>query len=146
MWIAELVQKVITGHIRTPSAKARPGQRYARHARRRQTSVPTTASASRQRASRRNPVANNQWTCSLGGCMFLCEIAQQPRRDDEVEEQADRDGEERRLDEEPPDPLSQWVQQSDAVRLDDRPDDSAERRCRPERGDDPRAGTGGRSL
>src|SRR5437763_9531303 len=46
MWIVEFVKNVMTGHISTPIEKMRPGQRYARHARRRQTSVPTIASPS----------------------------------------------------------------------------------------------------
>ena len=38
--------------------------------------------------------------------MVLCEVPQQPRCDDEVEEQPDRDREQRRFDEQPPEPLS----------------------------------------
>ncbi len=76
MCSVELVKKTITGHRSTPSANAMPGHRYARQARCRQTSGPTTASASRQRPRIRKPVANSQWTCSAGGCTILLEVLQ----------------------------------------------------------------------
>src|SRR5437773_1839069 len=128
----------MTGHIRTPSANASPGQRYARQARRRQTSVPTSASPRRQSPRRRNPVANSQWTCSLGGCMFPLQVLQESGHDEEVEEEAHCDHEQRRLDEEPPETLPTWMKQRDAVRLDERPRDAAEHGRRAESGDDPR--------
>src|SRR6266849_4070138 len=128
----------MTGHIKTPSANASPGQRYARHALRRHTSVPMIASPSRQSPSRRKPVANSQWTCSLGGCMFLLQVLEESRHDGEVEEQPHRDHEQRRLDEEPPEALTTWMQQGDAIRLNERPDDASEHRRRTERGDDSR--------
>ena len=69
-----MVKKTITGHMNRPSVNASPGHRYARHARRRQTSVPTTASASRQRPRIRKPVPNSQCTCSAGGCIRLLQV------------------------------------------------------------------------
>src|SRR5436189_3739869 len=117
--------------MKTPSEKARPGQRYARHARRRQTSVPTTASASRQRPSSSTPVANSQWTCSDGGCIVLLEVFEQPGDDREVEEQPDRDHEQRRLDEQPPEALADRMQDREPIRLHDRPDHARQHRQRP---------------
>src|SRR5205823_11961179 len=132
IWIVEFVKKVITGHIRTPRANARPGQRQARHRLRRQTSVPTTASATRQSPRIKKPVAKSQWTCSAGGFMLILEVVEQSGHDDEVEEEADRDDEQRRLDEEPPEPLAMRMQQRDPVRLHDGPDEPRQRRCRAE--------------
>src|SRR5262245_7032090 len=103
----------------------------------RQTSVPTTASATRQRPRMRKPVANSQWTCSAGGCMFL-EVLEQSGPDDEVEDQSDGDHEERRLDDEPPEAFPVRMQQRDAVRLQDRPGDADECCRRAERRDDAR--------
>src|SRR6266545_2729617 len=110
MWIVEFVKNVITGHIRTPIRNANDGQRYARHARRRQTSSPTIASANRKSDSSRKPVANIQWTCSAGGCITTprdrgATCAQRacgtrPRDDDK----------ERRLDDEEPESLAVRVQ------------------------------------
>src|ERR1043165_6931054 len=99
----------------TPRANASPGHRYARHARRRQTSVPTTASASRSMPSSRIPVANSQWTCSEGGSIVPLEALQRARHDDEVEEEPRRDDEQRRLDEQPPEALPVRMEQGDAV-------------------------------
>src|SRR4029453_7382745 len=90
MWSVEFVKNTITGHKKIPSENAIAGHKYARHARSRQTSVPTTASAARHRPSSRKPVAKSQWTCSARGCMLL-EILEQSAADHEVEEQADRD-------------------------------------------------------
>src|SRR5205085_4438102 len=100
--MAELVKNTITGHIRTPIRKASPGQRYGRQARLAQTSGPTTASASRQRPSIRKPVANIQWTNSAFGCI---EILLQSRRDEPGEQHSHEHHEQRRLDDEPPEPL-----------------------------------------
>src|SRR3954453_12770403 len=127
MCMAGFVEKAITGHISTPSVKARPGQRYARHARRRQTSVPTTTSASRHRPSSRNPVANSQWTCSAGGSTSLLQIFEQAWHDGEVEEQADAYDEQRRLHEQPPEALAVRVEKRQPIRLRDRPDRAGER-------------------
>src|SRR5207302_4594672 len=128
MWSVEVVKKTITGHMNRPSVNASPGHRYARHARRRQTSVPTTASASRQRPRIRKPVAKSQWTCSAGGYMSSLEVLQQPRQHEEIEQKPDCDHKQRRLDEQPPEALAVRVEQGHAVRLDDRPDDSGQRR------------------
>src|SRR5438552_5152 len=65
--------------MKSPSRNARPGQRYARHARRRHTSVPTTASPSRHSPSSKKPVATSQWTASEGGRTLLLEVLQGPR-------------------------------------------------------------------
>src|SRR5712691_2794167 len=92
----------MTGHIRTPIPNRNDGQRYTRQLRRRQTSSPTIASASRNSPSSRKPVANIQWTCSLGGCIVRFQVVQQRARDEDVEDHADDDDEDRRLDGEPP--------------------------------------------
>src|SRR3954465_10531084 len=105
MWIAEFVKNVITGHMSTPSANAMPGQRYARHARRRHTSGPTIASPSKHRPRARKPVANNQWTCSAGGVIRRLQVLEQSRHDEQVEHDADEQDEQRRLDDEPPEAL-----------------------------------------
>src|SRR3954467_1135798 len=133
MWIAEFVKNVITGHMSTPSANAMPGHRYARHARRRHPSGPTTASPSRHRPRARNPVANNQWTCSAGGVIRRLQVLEQSRHDEQVEHDADEQDEQRRLDDEPPEALPVRMEQRDAVRLRDRPDERDERGRRAER-------------
>src|SRR4029450_13030576 len=72
------------------------------------------------------------------------EVLDQPGRDQQREDDAHGDDEQRRLDEQPPEALAVRVQDRQAVRLQERPDDTAEHRQRPERGDDPgscRAGT-----
>jgi hypothetical protein len=51
------------------------------------------------------------------------QIGEQRPCDDEHEDDAGRDDIERRLDEEPPEPLPTRVQQGDAIRLQDRPDE-----------------------
>src|SRR6266568_601952 len=107
--MVEFVKNVITGHIITPMKKRTPGQRYARQARRRHTSVPTIASPSRQRPRIRKPVANSQWTCSAGGCIALLQVPEEAGHHDEVEQQPDQDHEQLRLDEQPPEALPQWV-------------------------------------
>src|SRR5439155_3141165 len=75
----------------------------------------------------------------------LLEVLEQSGHDDEVEEEADCDHEQRRLDEEPPEALAVWMQQGDPVRLHDGPDEPRQGRCRPEHGDDtsPRRSLGG---
>src|SRR5579859_5860361 len=103
VWMAEFVKKTITGHIITPMKNARPGQRYGRHARRAQTSGPTSASANRQSPSMRKPVANIQWTISDLGCI---EILDQARRNEAGKEQADGQHPDRRLGDEPPKTLA----------------------------------------
>src|SRR6266540_6039119 len=139
MCSVELVKKTITGHRSTPSANAMPGHRYPRQARCRQTSVPTTASPSRQRPRIRKPVANSQWTCSAGGCTRLLEVFEQSRQHDEVEEEPDCDHEQRRLHEQPPEAFAARMQQRDAIRLHDGPDHADERRQRAECRHDPYA-------
>src|SRR5436190_17542722 len=94
------------------------GHRYARQDRRRQTSSPTTASASRSTPRTRKPVANHQWTNSARGSILrLVQIGGEPRRDDERERQADEHDVQRRLGEQPPEALTVRVQQRQAVRL-----------------------------
>src|SRR6476661_1054830 len=121
MWIDEFVKNAITGHSRTPRANATPGQRYFRHGLLRQTSCPTIASASRQSPTNRIPVANSQWTISACGSIVLLQVGEQRLRDDEREDDAGGGDEQRRLDQKPPEPLPVWVQERDAVRLQDRP-------------------------
>src|SRR6478735_6848565 len=136
MWIVELVKRTITGHISTPRPKSRLGQRYARQARRLQTSSPTTARASRQSASSRNPVANSQWTCSAGGCIVF-QVLDQAGRDQQRKHDPGADDQQRRLDEQPPEALPVRVQDGQPVRLQEAPRDPAEHRQRAERGYEP---------
>src|SRR6059058_6329551 len=102
MWIVEFVKKTITGHISRPIPNRNDGHRYARQARRRQTSSPTIASASSRMPRIRNPVANHQWTNSdLGSIPRLFEVGQERRRDEEREAEPDEHDVERRLREQP---------------------------------------------
>jgi hypothetical protein len=71
--------------------------------------------------------------------MFLLEVLKKSWYDNEVEEQPHGDHEQGRLDEEPPEALSTWMEQCDPVRLDERPGDTAKRGRRAERGHDSRA-------
>src|SRR5215212_5948926 len=131
MCSVELVKKTITGQRKSPSAKTRPGHRYARQARRRQTCVPTSASPRRQSPRSKNPVANSQWTCSARGCTFFgLEVFEQSRQHCEVEEKPGGDHEQRWLDEQPPEALSARMEQRDAVRLRNRPKHAHEGRQR----------------
>src|SRR5262249_8808013 len=134
MWIAEFVKNVITGHIRIPSPNARPGQRYARQARRSQTSRPTIASASFSRPSQSRPMPKSQCTISLGGCIGL-QVGDKRPCDEHGEDDSREDDEQRRLDDEPPETLPVRVEQGQPVRLDDRPDDPGGDRQRPEQRD-----------
>src|SRR5436190_11796491 len=138
MWIAELVKNVITGHIPTPSPKARPGHRYARQGRRAQTSRPTIASASMSRPSTRTPIPNSQCTISLGGCIVL-QVRDERTRDEHREDDPREGDEQRRLDREPPEALAVRVQQRQPVGLDDRPDDAGDDGRWAEKRDDARA-------
>ncbi len=61
------------------------------------------------------------------------EVFDQARRDREREEQADADHEQRRLDEIVVEALVGPIEEDDAVRLEDRPDDPAQDRQRAER-------------
>src|SRR5690348_13531169 len=133
MWMAELVKNAITGQRKSPSANATPGHRYARHARIRQTSVPTIASASKQRPMKRMPAPKNQWTISARGCIALLQIRDQRPCDQHGEDHTDGDHEQGRLGDEPPEPLSARMEQRHPVRLQDRPDDA---RCAGRRTDE----------
>src|SRR2546421_5994512 len=128
--------------MKRPMTNTKPGAKYARQGRRRHTSGPTIASASRQRPRTRKPVANIQWTCSAGGCIGLLrsEVLDEPGRDAEREEDPDEHDPERRLDEEPPEALSARVEQRDPVRLDEGPREPGHDREWAERRDGARAG------
>src|ERR687888_2625345 len=131
--MVELVKKTITGHMRTPIRKANDGQRYARQGRRRQTSSPTTASASSRRPMIRKPVANHQWTNSaFGSILCLFEVLDQGRRDEDGEAEPDKDHVERRLGEQPPEPLPVRMQNRQPVRLEESPRDAPGDRPRPQ--------------
>src|SRR5580765_7104899 len=95
-----------------------------RQARRRHTSSPANASARRSRPSMSTPVANSQWTASLGGVTVRLEVGGQRLRDEEREEDARTDHEQRRLDQQEPEALPAGVQEGDPLWLKDRPDDS----------------------
>ena len=76
-----------------PPNRSRLGQRYARHARRLKTSLPTIASAKRTSAKNRKPAAKSQWAISARGSISPLgplEVVDQSRRDDEGEEKADQ--------------------------------------------------------
>src|SRR5712691_8095380 len=107
-----------------------------RQGRRRQTSSPTSASASLISPKRSTAAPNSQCTISALGSTVLLEVGQQGPRDGEREEQPDRDHEQRRLDHEPPEPLAAWVQKRDPLRLRERPEDSGERGRRAEQCDE----------
>src|SRR5712691_12605068 len=92
-----------------------------------------------QRPRIRKPVANIQWTCSLGGCIRVLEVFEQSGHEDEMEERTDEDHEQRRLDHEPPERLPVWMQQGDAIRLHDRPHETDQHRQWAERRDQSRA-------
>src|SRR5262249_40217142 len=117
MWIDEFVKNAITGHSRTPIANATPGHRYRRQGLLRQTSRPPIASQSRQRPMKSIAVANSQCTISACGSIVPLQVGEQRLGDDEREDHADRDDEQRRLDQEPPEALPARVQERDAVRL-----------------------------
>src|SRR4051812_45107119 len=123
MWIAELVKNAITGHRNTPRAKVSPGHRYFRQPRMCQTSRPARASASRHNPTKRMQTAKSQWTISAGGCTVPLQVGEQRPCDDEREDEAGDGDEQRRLDREPPEALPVRVQQRNAARLQDRPDE-----------------------
>src|SRR5919204_268956 len=125
--MVELVKKTITGHMRTPIRKANDGQRYARQGRRRQTSSPTTASASSSRPMIRKPVANHQWTNSARGSILrLLQVLEQAGRHQERKRETDENDVERRLGEQPPEALAMGVQHRQAVGLQEPPDDAGQ--------------------
>src|ERR671930_2743501 len=127
--MVELVKKTITGHMRTPIRKANDGQRYARQGRRRQTSSPTTASASSRRPMIRKPVANHQWTNSaFGSILCLFEVVEQGRGDEQCEAEPDQNHVQRRLGEQPPESLTVRVQDCQPVRLQEGPGNAREHR------------------
>src|SRR5919204_1684985 len=131
--MVELVKKTITGHMSTPIRKANEGQRYARHGRRRQTSSPTAASASRSNPMIRKPVANHQWTNSaFGSILRLVEVFEQRRSDEHREAEPDQDHVQRRLREQPPEALAVRMHDRQPVRLQKRPGDAYEHRQRPD--------------
>src|SRR5437764_15218492 len=123
MWIAELVKKVITGHIAIPRPKASPGHRYARQGRRAQTSRPTITSASISRPSIRTPIPNSQCTISLGGCIVL-QVRDERTRDEDGEDDPHEGDEQRRVDREPPESLPVRVKQRQPEEVEDFTDDS----------------------
>src|SRR5919204_312755 len=125
--MVELVKNTITGHMRTPIRKANDGQRYARQGRRRQTSSPTTASASSSRPMIRKPVANHQWTNSARGSILrLLQVLEQAGRHQERKRETDENDVERRLGEQPPEALAMGVQHRQAVGLQEPPDDAGQ--------------------
>ena len=96
--------------------KMNDGHRYARHVRRRQTSSPTIASASRNSASSRKPVANIQCTCSAGGCISLVlEVVEQARATNRWKSAPASITSSGGWTNEPPEALAVRVQQRDAV-------------------------------
>src|SRR4051794_28733977 len=97
----------MTGHINTPIRNRNDGHRYARHGRRRQTPFPTVASARSSSPMTRKPVANHQWTNSARGSILgLFEVFGEPRSEHEGKAEPDQDDVERRLGEQPPEPLA----------------------------------------
>ena len=130
MWIVEFVKKTDTGQSATPMPNAIEGHRYTRQRRMAKTSRPTIVSASRISPSRRKPAANAQWTSSALGATGGAEVVDEAGRDREREQEADADHEQRRLDEIVVEALAGTVEEDDAVRLEDRPDDPAQDRQR----------------
>src|SRR3954465_12011774 len=117
----------MTGHISRPMPNKNEGQRYARQARRPQTSVPTTASASSSKPMIRKPAANHQWTNSAGGSILrLFQVFDQARREQDGEAEPDQDHVQRRLGEQPPEALSVGMQDRQPVGLDEGPRDARE--------------------
>src|SRR6266487_755100 len=79
----------------------------------------------------RKPVANHQWTNSaLGSILCLFEVLDQRRGEEDGEAEADQDDIERRLGEQPPEPLALWVQERQPVGLDEGPGDAPQHRQR----------------
>src|SRR3954447_25609937 len=121
----------MTGHISRPMPNKNEGQRYARQARRRQTSVPTTASASSSRPMIRKPAANHQWTNSARGSILrLFQVFDQAGCEQDREDEPGQDHVERRLREEPPEALSIGMKDRQPVGLDEGPRHSGEHRRR----------------
>src|SRR6185503_6182260 len=134
----EKVEKTAMSHSQTPAKSASDGQRYARHGRLRKTACPTIASASSTSPKKRKPAANSQCAISARGSISAClvrhfQVLDEPGGDEEREEEADQHDEERRLDSPVPEPLAVGIEEGDAIRLRERPDDAAEDRQRPER-------------
>src|SRR5262245_30512557 len=132
----ENVEKIAITHSQMPAVRASEGQRYMRQRRRRNTSGPTIASARTTSPKKRNPAANSQWAVSARGSILTLgglEVVHDARRDDEREDEPDEHDEQRRLDGPVPEALPLGVEERDAVRLRERPDDPAEHGQRAER-------------
>src|SRR5690349_16381595 len=132
----EFVKNTETGQSATPIANAIDGHRYRRQRRIAKTWVPTIVSASRISPSRRKPAAKSQWTSSARGVIGRrrgAEVVEQARGNHEREEETDADHEQRCLHEVVVEALAGMVEEDDAVRLEDRPDDPADDRDGAER-------------
>src|SRR3954469_4117132 len=103
----------------------------------RQTSWPTTASASRHSPTRRIPAAKAQWTISACGNIALLEVGEERFRHDDREHDPRECDEQGRLDQQPPEALAAWMQQRHAVRLKDRPNQPCGDRRRADERDRP---------
>src|SRR5437870_1394550 len=79
---------------------------------------------------KRMPAPKNQWTISARGSIPRLEIGDQRPGDEDREQEPDRDHEQWRLRDEPPEALAARMEQRHAVGLHDRPDDAGGARGR----------------
>src|SRR5207249_7483759 len=99
--------------------------------------APPRRGRGRRRGSRwRTSSAPSLPSAASAAPLRVLEVLDQSRRDEQPEDDAHEDDPQRRLGEQPPEALPVRVEQRDPIRLDERPDDAAEARRRPERPDD----------
>src|SRR5262245_36324879 len=130
--IVENVDRIVMIQRPTLDTTTTAGKRYARHARRRNTSGPTITSATSSRPMRSATDAATQWAVSAFGITQLLrlEVLDETRGDAEREREPDEHDEQRRLEEVVVDALARPVEQHDAVGLRDCPHDPADDRQR----------------